>query len=329
MKFYEKLIILRKKTLLSQEALAEKLNVTRQTISKWELGQSKPDMDKLIEMSKLFNVNIDVLTNDELSIDDIKQESNDKNTKQKNTGNRKFILYILIVILIVSVVTLAIRIGNDRKKKESGFLNLFNSVFNGIEETKNEISVDSFNIFLKNETTSGFLLLSDIDEIIDSNKTNKEHLIEVVFDGTSYGTEPEKIREIKDKIIDSSDSKYDVSLDYDKKGYVNKVTITTKETISTSSFNRSFEFNSGTIYNSSVRNLLDDVIKSNNKHKDHLVEVVYQGTSYGTDAEGIRNAKTIIGTNSFKENGHGFIEYEVSLEYDDKGYVIKITIEKL
>ena len=89
MKFYEKLIILRKKTLLSQEALAEKLNVTRQTISKWELGQSKPDMDKLIEMSKLFNVNIDVLTNDELSIDDIKQESNDKNTKQKNTGNRK------------------------------------------------------------------------------------------------------------------------------------------------------------------------------------------------------------------------------------------------
>ena len=44
MKFYEKLIILRKKALLSQEELAEKLDVTRQTISKWELGQSKPDM---------------------------------------------------------------------------------------------------------------------------------------------------------------------------------------------------------------------------------------------------------------------------------------------
>ena len=47
MKFYEKLIILRKKDLLSQEELAEKLDVTRQTISKWELGQSKPDIDKL------------------------------------------------------------------------------------------------------------------------------------------------------------------------------------------------------------------------------------------------------------------------------------------
>ena len=40
MKFYEKLIILRKKALLSQEELAEKLDVTRQTISKWEQGRS-------------------------------------------------------------------------------------------------------------------------------------------------------------------------------------------------------------------------------------------------------------------------------------------------
>ena len=329
MKFYEKLIILRKKALLSQEALAEKLNVTRQTVSKWELGQSKPDMDKLIEMSKLFNVNIDLLSNDELSIDEVKQESEEKNIKQKSTGNRKFILYILIIILIVSVVTLAIRIGNDRKNKESRFLKLFNSVFDKVEDTRNEISVSSFNLFIESGTISGFFLSGDIDEIIDSNKTNKEHLIEVVFDGDSYGTEPEKIKEIKSKINDSSDSKYDVSLDYDEKGFINKVTITTIETISTSSFNRLLELYIGTQYNSSVRDLLDNVIKSNNKYKDHLVEVVYQGTSYGTDDEGIRNAKTNIGTNAFKENGNGFIEYEVSLDYDDDGYVIKVTIEKL
>ena len=41
MKFCEKLIILRKKAMLSQEQLAERLNVTRQTISKWELGVSQ------------------------------------------------------------------------------------------------------------------------------------------------------------------------------------------------------------------------------------------------------------------------------------------------
>ena len=80
MRFEEKLVALRKQNLLSQEQLAEKLNVTRQTISKWELGQSKPDMDKLTAMSKLFNVNIDMLTNDDVSLGDKKKlKENDVN----------------------------------------------------------------------------------------------------------------------------------------------------------------------------------------------------------------------------------------------------------
>ena len=70
MKFYEKLIILRKKALLSQEELAEKLDVTRQTISKWELGQSKPDIDKLQMMSKLFEVDVNTLTNEDIYLED-------------------------------------------------------------------------------------------------------------------------------------------------------------------------------------------------------------------------------------------------------------------
>ncbi|MDD6093285.1 MAG: helix-turn-helix transcriptional regulator [bacterium] len=82
MKFYEKLIILRKKALLSQEALAEKLDVTRQTVSKWELGQTKPDIDKLNEISKLFSVDINVLTNDEVTLGDEKKE----NVKKKKKG---------------------------------------------------------------------------------------------------------------------------------------------------------------------------------------------------------------------------------------------------
>ena len=59
MKFEEKLIKLRKEKALSQEELGEKLNVTRQTISKWELGQSKPDMDKMKDMSNLFGVSLE------------------------------------------------------------------------------------------------------------------------------------------------------------------------------------------------------------------------------------------------------------------------------
>ena len=104
MKFYEKLIILRKKALLSQEALAEKLDVTRQTISKWELDQTKPDMDKLKEISKLFDVDINVLTDDTISLEDNKSMK-----KQDNKQPRKIILYIILMILslIKSLVLLS------------------------------------------------------------------------------------------------------------------------------------------------------------------------------------------------------------------------------
>lgn len=60
MNFNEKLIELRKKEGLSQEELGYKLNVTRQTISKWELGQTTPDMDKLSEISNLFGISVSI-----------------------------------------------------------------------------------------------------------------------------------------------------------------------------------------------------------------------------------------------------------------------------
>ena len=57
----EKLYALRKKSGLSQEQLAEQLNVSRQAISKWESGQFVPEVDKLIAISKYFNVTLDYL----------------------------------------------------------------------------------------------------------------------------------------------------------------------------------------------------------------------------------------------------------------------------
>lgn len=57
----EKLYTLRKKSGLSQEQLAEQLNVSRQAISKWESGVSIPESDKLIAISNYFNVSLDYL----------------------------------------------------------------------------------------------------------------------------------------------------------------------------------------------------------------------------------------------------------------------------
>lgn len=72
MKFEEKLIALRKSRELTQEQLAEKLNVSRQSVSKWETGQAIPEVETLVELSRVFDVTVDYLVKpsqiDELSI---------------------------------------------------------------------------------------------------------------------------------------------------------------------------------------------------------------------------------------------------------------------
>ena len=64
----DKIIDLRKKAGGSQEELAEKLAVTRQSVSKWEGAQSIPDMDKVVQMSRLFGVTTDYLLKDEIEM---------------------------------------------------------------------------------------------------------------------------------------------------------------------------------------------------------------------------------------------------------------------
>lgn len=62
----DKIMTLRKKTGWSQEELAAQLNVSRQSVSKWEGAQSIPDMDKVVQMSRLFGVTTDYLLKDEI-----------------------------------------------------------------------------------------------------------------------------------------------------------------------------------------------------------------------------------------------------------------------
>ena len=72
MEISEKVLQLRKANNLTQEELAEKLNVSRQSVSKWESGQTIPELEKLIALSEVFQVTTDYLLKpselDELSI---------------------------------------------------------------------------------------------------------------------------------------------------------------------------------------------------------------------------------------------------------------------
>lgn len=65
MKLSDKILTLRKKQGMSQEELAEKLNVSRQAVSRWEMGAAQPDASNLLQLSRLFGVSADYLLNDD------------------------------------------------------------------------------------------------------------------------------------------------------------------------------------------------------------------------------------------------------------------------
>lgn len=100
--FNEKIKTLRKQAGLTQEQLAEKLNVSRQAITKWESGEGFPDIDNLKQICKLFNVSMDKIT------DNIKEEETSLSDKFN--------------FLIGGSVLLGIVIGIVAKDLEIGFI---------------------------------------------------------------------------------------------------------------------------------------------------------------------------------------------------------------
>lgn len=61
-----KISFCRKKAGLSQEALATRLNISRQAVSRWETGEAVPDTEKIVQLSRLFQVSTDYLLLDEI-----------------------------------------------------------------------------------------------------------------------------------------------------------------------------------------------------------------------------------------------------------------------
>lgn len=74
----EKILALRRNGGWSQEELADKLNVSRQSISKWEGAQSIPDINKILEVAKLFGVTTDRLLKDDVETASDTQEDDSK-----------------------------------------------------------------------------------------------------------------------------------------------------------------------------------------------------------------------------------------------------------
>ena len=111
----ERLTELRKKKNLSQEEVAEKLNVTRQSVSKWETDESKPDFDKIVPICELYEIS----TNELLS--GTKEEKEEQEVEVINKDNKKkraliissaiFLYFLAIIWIIVSEVSFNLNEG--------------------------------------------------------------------------------------------------------------------------------------------------------------------------------------------------------------------------
>jgi len=103
----EKILHLRKLSGMSQEELASQITVSRQAISKWELGESIPDTDNVVQLCRLFNVSADYLLNDDVESDmdiPVVRENSDR-LKKKYT---LILMYVVIGLFFLFLIVFGI-----------------------------------------------------------------------------------------------------------------------------------------------------------------------------------------------------------------------------
>ena len=100
MKLSDKIIGLRKSSGMSQEALAEKLNVSRQAVSRWESGTAMPDANNILQLSKLFDVTTDYLLND-----DYRSDNDLPKVKEAQSDQLGQIMIYLVTLEVLAVLT--------------------------------------------------------------------------------------------------------------------------------------------------------------------------------------------------------------------------------
>ncbi len=281
MKLEEKLMKLRKEHAWSQEEFADKLNVTRQTVSKWELGQTTPDTDNLTKIASIFGVSVNDLLDENANPIEEKPKANNS-----NGGSKKILILIVILIVVflgIGVITINKLFNNKVKKQEEekisiiemfkqySILDIFNSVFGKIQETekgmiefKNKFEKDSFNNKLKNMyygTTLGFYMNDFVDEVIKSNEEHPNNLITVKYKELEVKSAAE-LRSLKKQLKSGVTNKYEIYYEYDEKGYINKAIIEDVE---------SEENNENDLNNEkNIKDTINDVMKMQPKIMEQL-----------------------------------------------------------
>lgn len=161
MKFGDNLKKLRKNKKMSQEELAEKVNVSRQSVSKWENGEAYPEMNNILELCKIFHCNIGELVNDNIiDLDSLDEEVKMsvvkfKEEKQKKMkGLSKAIIVIsriskIVVTICIPIIALLMlftpTIVNDLEVKDNEIVSKSNNKFNIYSIDKEDNSPEKVN----------------------------------------------------------------------------------------------------------------------------------------------------------------------------------------
>ena len=182
MLFSEKLRMMRKGKSLTQEDLAEKLNVSRQAITKWESGEGTPDIKNLKEISKLFDQSIDELVKDELDIT-VKQEwKYNYFTELEIDHTKHFDINICKIheLNIQSIKEEKIKLeflSNEEEQIENNFKVKFDDLYNRLDinvKCKKNIEDMTINLYLPEKYIDEIELKSNIKKLnikdLDFNK---------------------------------------------------------------------------------------------------------------------------------------------------------------
>lgn len=146
MKFEEKLMTLRKEKGWSQEELSNKIGVSRQTISKWESAQTTPELNKLRELSKIFEISIDELVKEN-------EEKEEGKEKVLVKANLKKLYILMIVIGILTIFTIIFSVLYIRNKEENYIEDVVVATYN--YKLQDTVSVIEVYIFDENKKCIG------------------------------------------------------------------------------------------------------------------------------------------------------------------------------
>lgn len=117
-----KLVILRKQKGLTQMNLAEKLNVSRQAISRWEVGAAVPSTENLKVLGELYGVQVDYLLNDDAECESKSPESTEEDAavltdEGKRNKRKSVIVGILVIVITIAVLICSARL-RDREAED-------------------------------------------------------------------------------------------------------------------------------------------------------------------------------------------------------------------